>query len=70
MHFEPGIEWQSDFGAIGNGSSFNEQEHAVGPAIYGSIVHHVNYQVAYLFGVSGGAPDGTLRGNLEYEWNF
>jgi high-affinity iron transporter len=69
-HFEPGIEWQSDFGVIRNGSSFNQQEHAVGPAVYGSIVGHVNYQVAYLIGVSREAPDGVLRGNLEYEWHF
>ena len=69
-HFEPGIEWQSDFGVIRNGVSFNQQEHAIGPAIYGSIVRHVNYQVAYLVGVSREAPDGVLRGNLEYEWHF
>jgi hypothetical protein len=69
-HFEPGIEWQSDFGIIGDGSSFNEQGHAIGPAVYGAITNNIKYQIAYLAGVSGGAADGTLRGNLEYEWHF
>ncbi|HTK85158.1 MAG TPA: FTR1 family protein [Patescibacteria group bacterium] len=70
MYFEPGIEWQSDFGIIGNGSSFSEQEHVIGPSVYGSIIPHVNYQLAWLFGVSREAPDNTLRANLEYEWFF
>jgi hypothetical protein len=69
-HFEPGVEWQSDFGIIGDGSSFSDQDHVAGPSVYGSIIPHVNYQLAWLFGVSREAADNTLRANLEYEWFF
>ncbi|MEI6564978.1 MAG: FTR1 family protein, partial [bacterium] len=49
--FEPGFEWQSDFGELGKGTSFDEQQHQIGPAAYGKIGAHLKYAVGYLFGV-------------------
>jgi FTR1 family protein len=70
MHFEPGIEWHSDFGIIDDGSDFNEQEHVVGPAVFGRITPHIKYQVGYFAGLSRESPDHSFRGNLEYERFF
>ena len=67
---EPGVEWHSDFGELGEGSSFEEQKHQLGPVIYGKIGDHIKYDVGYLFGVSDGAPDGMLKWIVEFEWHF
>lgn len=69
-YFEPGFEIQSDFGKANDGLSFNEQEHYVGPAAYGKITPHLNYEAAYFMGVSDAASDGAARVKLEYEWYF
>lgn len=65
---EPAVEWFSDFGALGSGTSWDEQKHSVGPALYGKISPHIGYEVAYLFGVSDAAPDGEIKWVLEFEW--
>ena len=69
-NFEPGFEIQSDFGRGNENLGFNEQEHYVGPAAYGRIVPFLNYEVAYLFGVSDAASEGAARVLLEYELYF
>lgn len=67
--FEPGFEIYSEFGPLGDGGSFDEEEHLAGPAFYGQL-GPVKYDAAYLFGVSDAAPDGLLKVLLEYEWRF
>jgi high-affinity iron transporter len=67
--FEPGFEIHSEFGELGESSSFDEQEHQIGPVFYGKI-GPVKYDVGYLFGVSDAAPDGSIKALLEYEWHF
>jgi hypothetical protein len=69
-HFEPGFEIQSGFGRFSDHLNFNEQEHYVGPAVYGHILPHLKYEAAYLFGASDGAADGAARVLLEYEMHF
>lgn len=68
--FEPGLEWQAEFGKASDHHSFNEQEHYAGPALYGEIAPGVKYEAAYLFGVSDAAADGAARLFLEYEMHF
>ncbi len=63
---EPGFEIHSEFGEIKENHGYNEQEHLIGPAIYGKV-GHFKYDFAYLFGASKAAPDGQFKWVLEYE---
>lgn len=63
---EPGFEIHSNFGEIDDDVPYSEQEHQVGPVLYGNLGHGIKYDVGYLFGVSRGAPDGELKFLIEY----
>lgn len=69
-HFEPGFEIQSDFGKANETHNFNQQEHYIGPAIYGQVIPGLKYEAAYYFGVSDTASTGAARVLLEYEMFF
>ena len=69
-YFEPGFEWHSDFKELDDGKSFNEQEHQLGPSVYGKIGDHIKYDLGYLSGISDAAPEGELKWILELEWYF
>lgn len=66
---EPGFEVHSEFGELNKHHSYDEQEHLVGPVIYGKV-GHFKYDVGYLFGASDAASDGQLKWVLEYEMKF
>lgn len=68
--FEPGIEVFSEFGSLKDTVPFDEQEHYVGPAIYGHVFGNIAYDIGYLFGVSDEADDGVLKWIIEYEKAF
>lgn len=65
--FEPGIELFDSFGDIDDMGSWNEEEHAVGPAVYGKLFGSVRYEIACLFGISDSAGDNILRWMVELE---
>ncbi len=85
---ELGYQWQVkyrwredfEFGAQGFGSvgkwdhwdAAHDQQHMLGPAIFGRISlggrQALRYDAAYLFKASSAAPDRTLRAQLEYEF--
>lgn len=85
---ELGYQWQVrylaagniDFGLQGFGelgrwnhwNSANEQNHRLGPAVFGKVNlggrHVIKYNAAVLFGVTSAAPDHTLRAQVEYEF--
>lgn len=67
---EPGLEWQSKLGKTSEDKSYDEQEHYVGPALYGQLVPGVKYEAAYLFGASDASADSAARLHLEYEIAF
>ncbi|MGB4058008.1 MAG: FTR1 family protein [Alphaproteobacteria bacterium] len=67
--FEPGFEIYSEFGALSDGSEFDEESHRIGPVFYGKI-NSFKYEAGYLFGASDAAADGTLKAILAYEWYF
>ena len=69
-HFEPAFEYHADFGGVNEGKDFNEQEHLVGPAVYGKIGKEIRYDVGYLFGTSNAAPDRMLKWIIEFEHHF
>jgi len=66
---EPGFEVHSEFGELKHQHGIDEQEHLIGPALYGKI-GHMKYDVAYLFGATDASPDGQLKWVLEYEMKF
>jgi len=67
-YYEPGIEWHSEFGELNKLGSWSEQEHYIGPALYGKMGGGFKYEIALLFGISTEATDKVLRGVVEYEW--
>ena len=69
QYFEPGVELYSEFGPISDFNDTNDQEHLLGPVVYGKL-GHVKYQVGYLAGLTDGSPDGLAKATLEYEWHF
>lgn len=75
--FQPGFEISSDFGELEETGSFDDQEHYIGPVVYGTIPFEtgeedegLTYRIGYLFGVSDEAADGQLLLELEYELEF
>lgn len=49
---------------------FREQEHYIGPAVYGRVFGHIKYEAALLAGVSDAASDAAGRLLIEYETFF
>lgn len=67
--FEPGVEYYGDFGPLAGMPSFDRQVHLAGLAARGKV-GNLKYDVGYLFGLSDAAPDGTIKGIVEYEMRF
>lgn len=63
-----GLEWHSDFGDFD--SDFDEQEHQLGPVLYGSFGDHIGYEFGVLGGVSDAAPDAQLKAVINYSYQF
>jgi hypothetical protein len=70
--FEFGAQGFGDVGKWNDWEPAREQEHIVGPAIFGKFSlggrEVVKYNAALLFKASSAAPDRTLRAQLEYEF--
>lgn len=70
--FEYGLQGLGEMGRWNHWSSHNEQNHNVGPAIFGKwdMGGHqaIKYNAAWLFGVSDAAPKHTFRAQIEYEF--
>ena len=64
--FSYGLEWHSDFGDFEG--DYSEQEHRVGPAVYGQLAENIPFEAGMLFGVSKHAPDAELKAVVEYEF--
>ena len=69
-HFAPGFEIQSDLGKSSDHLSFQQQEHYAGPALYGSFGEHIDYEAAWLFGVTDAASQNAVRLLLNYHMGF
>lgn len=63
-----GVEWYSDFGDFDE--DYSDQDHRVGPVLYGSAFDSVKYQVGVLAGVSDAAPDATIKATVNYSFGF
>ena len=70
--FEYGLQGFGDMGEWNHWEDSDEQDHKLGPAIFGKIgvgtKQAIRYNTAILFGVSDAAPDYTFRMQVEYEF--
>ena len=70
--FEYGLQGFGEMGKWNDWESREEQSHKAGPAIFGKtrLTHQtaICYNAAWLFGLSDGAPDNTIRAQVEFEF--
>lgn len=70
--FEFGLQGFGEVGKWDNWAPADEQEHRMGPAIFGKIglgtKQAIKYNAALLFGTSEAAADHTFRMQIEYEF--
>lgn len=68
---EFGIEGYGKLGEVTNWSPSSQQEHQMGPSLFGKfktdVRHAWKYQLGILFGLTESTPEKTLYGILEYE---
>ena len=69
---EYGFQAMGDLGEWSDMKTFNNQEHKIGPALFGEFKvgngsDKLKYDGALLFGVTDDSPDYTLRITVEYE---
>jgi hypothetical protein len=60
----PGFEY---FGNI-NGTQDINRRTRIGPVFYGDLGYGISYELGWLFGISGQAPDNTIKLNLSFEF--
>jgi len=69
---EFGVQGFGEMGTWNNWNSQANQNHRIGPAIFGKFAlghrQAIRYNAAWLLGASNAAPDHTLRLQLEYEF--
>ncbi|HIJ61096.1 MAG TPA: hypothetical protein HPQ04_00240, partial [Rhodospirillaceae bacterium] len=69
----PAVEVFGDLGRLNHLGTVDRQDHRLGPGLVGQFPlgpGKVKYDVGYLFGLTGGAADGTVKLDAEYELRF
>ena len=70
--FEYGVQAFGEMGKWNRWDARDQQNHRIGPALFGKIKlggrEAIKYNAAYLFGASDAAPDRTFRLQVEYEF--
>jgi hypothetical protein len=63
---QPGLEYQGF--SDKNVDQLHDQEHYLGPAVYGRFARHFNYQASFAWGLTEASTDMVARVMLEYEF--
>ncbi len=58
--FKPAIDYLGDTGSLHNLQGFENQDHRIGPVLYGSF-DAISYEAGYLAGLSTDSPDHTFK---------
>jgi len=70
--FEFGLQGFGETGEWDNWATSDEQEHKLGPAVFGKIPvgghAAIKYNAAWLVGMTDATPDNTFRAQVEYEF--
>ena len=70
--FEFGLQGFGEMGKWNDWAPHNDQEHKLGPAIFGKLAlgDHgaIRYNAAWLIGTTDATPDNTFRMQVEYEF--
>lgn len=70
--FEYGLQGLGEMGKWNHWSPTSEQEHKLGPAIFGKLAlgshSAIKYNAAWLFGLTNNTPDNTIRTQIELEF--
>ena len=74
-NINPAMEWHAEWGTLSHPDATDRQRHWAGPALYGELFklpddRKIDYQIAYLFGVTNPAINNVLRIAFEYKWKF
>jgi hypothetical protein len=69
-YFQPGIEYQGNYGTWDEHLSFNQQEHYLGPIAYGMLLPNLKYEAGFYKGISTESASTAARFKLEYEIYF
>jgi hypothetical protein len=69
---EYGVQGMGDLGKWNDWNSQSNQNHRVGPAVFGKFTlgtrQYIKYNAAWLLGASSAAPNNTFRIQVEYEF--
>lgn len=65
---EPGFEAYGSLGPIANTLSPGEQNHLLGPVLFGKLAQRIEYEIGYLFGLTRGTENGSFKLVLGYEF--
>ncbi|MBI1328041.1 MAG: hypothetical protein GC136_10425 [Alphaproteobacteria bacterium] len=68
--FQPGFEMYNNFGSLSNRPDFQDQDHSIGPAVYGGFGEGWKYEAAYLAGLTDNAADDRFKFVIEYSVPF
>ena len=62
----PALDYLGRVERLQSPERFHQQDHRLGPVLYGRLGQNMRYEIGYLTGLSSTAPDQTLKLGVEY----
>lgn len=73
-HFKPGFEWHAEYGTLDHIKDWDDQEHYIGPALFGDLFEvgdmEVEYELSHTFGITDASEQGVTRLMIEFKKEF